>query len=171
MLDQIETGITVERAFRTPRFDYMDPGSSAVQDFIWKYLVASDFYYKFSKFEAMKVILDMLSSRQSSLYGDLSLDVAIRCDFSAPRLVNPHFMGNAHYLRGIIKVFHPSIFAMGMDYIHVMTHNDAIARILLAYGYTNIGSMPSMSYVPASNTYLPVHMLYLSRDQFYGGQK
>lgn len=148
------------------RFDFLDMQRDDVQDFVWAHLNPHDFHHNYTKFDAMKEVMARTADRRSSIYGDLQRGIAVRCDFPAPRVVSPHLMGNAVYVRGLMRVGLSTMFAMGMTHVNISTRFKSLIVVLESFGFELVGTVPGMT-TDENGATVPVFIISLSRDKYF----
>lgn len=123
-------------------YEYLNPADEQVQEFLWRFMNPKDIHYSYTKFDAMKHIMDQLLTRRQSLYGDMVRGIAVRVEYPMPHIAVPHILGNAAYVRGLCRIGIPTTFAMGMKYIQIVTRFEPLIKILTPFGFKVCGRLP-----------------------------
>lgn len=129
-----------------------------VQDFLWKYLEPADFRYDYTKLDAMREVERLEFEGSSQLWGDLSVNFMFRVTVRNPKVMEPHVMGNALYLRSALGQGRMIAQRMGFERFVVWTQHEPLMRICRAVGFTHVGCVPRF-HMGKSGELLDLHAL------------
>lgn len=120
---------------------YLNIREQWVQDLLWQHVVPKDIHPEYTKLDAIKFIESEIYAGNQVLIGNDQ--VILRCVMQNKYVVEPHIMGNGHYIRSTIE--EAIAFARDnseMQRIVVWTHHKSIGRILEGCGFTLNGTLP-----------------------------
>lgn len=118
-----------------------------VQDFLWSHIVPTDMRPDYTKMDAMRHVEEQIYNRNEFLIGNEQ--VIMRCVVHNEWVVEPHIMGNGHYMRSVME----EALEYGVQHTNfqravVWTHYKSIGRILERCGFELTGTVPRYHYTP-----------------------
>lgn len=113
----------------------LDIRDERVQEFLWRYLVPSDFRHDYTRLDAIKEVERQVYAGTCQLWGDMEANFMSRVVSPNPKTIEPHLMGNALVLRTAIKQAIPLAWQHGFEVIRVWTQHENIARIVEKCGF------------------------------------
>lgn len=134
-----------------------------VQEFLWKYTVASDFRHDYTKYDAIKYIYEQVSLGECLLVGDKETEVVFRCVLRNPKVLEPHVMGKAIHLRKTFRESLPIAWERGIERVIVWTQYHALVRIMTKLGMTLDAVVPSYHF--QDSKLLDLYVLSLERPK------
>lgn len=142
---------------------FLDIRRDDVQDFLWAHLVPSDIACGISKADAFRFVVDELMRGSQWLIGDLDRGVAFRVWMRNPKVIEPHVMGDALHLRGVMQDCLPLAWERGVEKVMVWTQHQALGRIVERLGFTREAFFPRTHLV--GDTLLDLSVYSLERPQ------
>lgn len=126
---------------------FLNVDNNEVQEFLWDHFVPEDVMWGVSKYDAYRHLINEVRQGQQWLAGDLERGVMIRSWIRNPKVIEPHVMGNAMYLRSVFTDCLPLAWERGVEKIMVWTQYPTLASIVEKLGFTREGYFPRMHLV------------------------
>lgn len=136
----------------------------AVQDFLWQHLEPTDIRYDYTKLDAIKEVEREVIANECELWGDMAVPIVFRAVLANPKVLEPHIMGNGHYVREALAQGLPIAWGMGVETVRIWTQYPALAHIVEKCGFKFEATHPSML-MGADGELLTVYSLTLTRPE------
>lgn len=117
-----------------------------VQNFLWDHLVPSDLRWDYTRADAFRFVMDEVMLGSQWLVGDLDRNVMLRIAVHNPKVIEPHIMGDAAYMRSVVTESIPLAWERGIQKIMVWTQHQSIGVIMERMGFVKEGEFPRMHF-------------------------
>lgn len=117
------------------RLEPLNIRTQAVQDFLWHYLVPTDFRHDYTRLDAIKEVERQVYAGDCQLWGDMDANFMFRCMTRNPKVIEPHIMGDGMLIRTAFKEGLPIVWSLGYEKVVVWTNLESIAHIMARYGF------------------------------------
>lgn len=141
------------------RLDIRDP---RVQEFLWRYLEPTDFRHDYTKLDAIRYVEAQAYDGSTQLWGDLDAGFMFRVTVRNPKVMEPHIMGNAAYLRSAMRQGVGLAWEMGFEKLAIWTQHEAVVRIASKCGFSLEGRLPKLHMGPGGEL-LDLYVLVMEK--------